>query len=131
MLPGRNEEASRYLKLVKRAVRGKNSHEHPKVAVTAERAFQAWLKGDKTLIFCFNIATVKAVQAAVNSRIDAYNSDVLTTAFECAEGELKSRIENFQKRLYNYRQSVFLLFQDHPLAGPKERVPPQARPSEA
>ena len=43
MLPGRNEEARRYLKLVKRAVRGKNSHEHPKVAVTAERAFQACL----------------------------------------------------------------------------------------
>ena len=123
MLPGRNEEASRYLGLVKRAVKGKNSHEHPKVAVTAERAFQAWLKGDKTLIFCFNIATVKAVQAAVNSRIDAYNSDVLTAAFKCAEGELKPRIENFQKRLYNYRQSVFLLFQDHPFAGPKGRVP--------
>ena len=123
MLPGRNEEASRYLGLVKRAVRGKNGHEHPKVAVTAERAFQAWLKGDKTLIFCFNIATVKAVQAAVNSRIDTYNIDVLTTAFKCARGELKPRIENFQKRLYNYRQSVFLLFQDHPFAGPKGRVP--------
>ena len=123
MLPGRNEEASRYLGLVKRAVKGKNSHEHPKVAVTADRAFQAWLKGDKTLVFCFNIATVKAVQAAVNGRIDAYNSDVLTAAFKCAEDELKPRIENFQKRLYNYRQSVFLLFQDHPLAGPKGRVP--------
>ena len=123
MLPGRNEEASRYLRLVKRAVRGKNSHEHPKVAVTAERAFQAWLKGDKTLIFCINIATVKAVQASVNSRIDAHSADVLTTAFKCTRGELKPRIENFQKRLYNYRQSVFLLFQDHPFAGPKGRVP--------
>ena len=123
MLPGRNEEARRYLKLVKRAVSGKNSHEHPKVAVTAERAFQAWLKGDKTLIFCFNIATVKAIQNSVNSRIDTYSTDVLTTAFKCARGELKPRIENFQKRLYNYRQSVFLLFQDHPFAGPKGRVP--------
>ena len=50
MLPGRNEEAGRYLNLVKRAVTG-DRHEHPKVAVTAERAFRAWRMGDKTLVF--------------------------------------------------------------------------------
>ena len=123
MLPGRSEEARRYLGLVQQAVRGKDSHEHPKVAVTAERAFQGWRKGDKTLVFCFNIATVKAVQAAVNSRVDAYTNEVLTAALKCGKGEVKTRIENFQKRLYNYRQSVFLLFQDHPFAGPRGRVP--------
>ena len=122
MLPGRDEEARRYLDLVERAVTG-NGHEHPKVAVTAERAFRAWLRGDKTLIFCFNIATVRAVQAAVHNRIDAYCTDVLTTAFKCATDELELRLKNFQKRLYHYRQSVFLLFQDHPLAGPNGRVP--------
>ena len=122
MLPGRNEEASRYLRLVERAVR-EDSHEHPKLAVTAERAFRAWRKGDKTLVFCFNIATVGAVRAAVNSRIDAYTTEVLTAAFKCTKGDLELRLKNFQKRLYNYRQSVFLLFQDHPLAGPNGRVP--------
>lgn len=122
MLPGRNEEAGRYLNLVDRAVTG-NGHEHPKVAVTAERAFRAWLMGDKTLIFCFNIATVRAVQAAVHNRIDAHCTDVLTTALNCDTDELELRLKNFQKRLYHYRQSVFLLFQDHPLAGPKGRVP--------
>ena len=122
MLPGRNAEAGRYLNLVERAVTG-NGHEHPKVAVTAERAFRAWLRGDKTLIFCFNIATVRAVQAAVHSRIDAHCTEVLTTAFKCATDELELRLKNFQKRLYHYRQSVFLLFQDHPLAGPNGRVP--------
>ena len=55
MLPGRSPEAARYLRLVQRAVNGEG-HEHPKVAVTAERAFRAWLLGDKTLVFCFNIA---------------------------------------------------------------------------
>ena len=130
MLPGRNEEANGYLSLVQRAVSG-DSHEHPKIAITAERAFRAWRKGDKTLVFCFNIATVKAVQTAVNSRIDAYTNGVLTVAFKCAEGEAKTRIENFQKRLYNYRQSVFLLFQDHPFAGAERTPPPQARPPQA
>ncbi|MDE0032287.1 MAG: DEAD/DEAH box helicase [Deltaproteobacteria bacterium] len=122
MLQGHNERARHYLSLVERAVSG-DSHEHPKVAVTAERAFRAWLKGDKTLVFCFNIATVGAVRAAVNSRIDAHNSEVLTAAFNCTKRDLELRLKNFQKRLYNYRQSVFLLFQDHPLAGPRGRVP--------
>ena len=82
MLPGRNEEASRYLRLVQRAVSG-DSHEHPKVAVTADRAFRTWREGDKTLVFCFNIATVDAVRDAVKSRIDTYITEALTTAFKC------------------------------------------------
>ena len=122
MLRGCNQEARRYLDLVERAVTG-NTHEHPKIAVTAERAFRAWLRGDKTLIFCFNVATVRAVQAAVHSRIDAHCNEVLTAAFNCTKDQLELRLKNFQKRLYHYRQSVFLLFQDHPLAGPEGHVP--------
>ena len=122
MSSGRNEEASRYLSLVERAIK-EDSHEHPKVAVTAGRAFRAWCEGDKTLIFCFNIATVGAVQKAVNGRIKAYTSEVLTNAFRCSREELEIRLKNFQKRLYNYRQTVFLLFQDHPFSGPNGRVP--------
>ena len=122
MLPARNEEAARYMRLVERAVDGV-SHEHPKVAVTAERAYRAWLQGDKTLVFCFNIATVGAVRDAVTRRITDYTTEVLTTAFKCEAAKLDLRLTNFQKRLYNYRQSVFLLFQDHPLAGPNGRVP--------
>ena len=44
MRPGRNEEARRYLSLVERVI-SEDSHEHPKVAVTADRAFRAWRKG--------------------------------------------------------------------------------------
>ncbi len=122
MLPDATREANHYLGLVQRAVSG-DSHEHPKIAITAERAFRAWRNGDKTLVFCFNIATVKAVQAAVNSRVDAHTNKVLAAAFKGGKGEVKTRLENFQKRLYNYRQSVFLLFQDHPFARPGGRVP--------
>ena len=122
MLPGRNEDAKRYLGLVEHAVSG-NTHEHPKVAVTAERAFEAWRKSDKTLIFCFNVATVGSVQAAVNSRISAHTTDVLTAAFGCTEEQLDTRLKNLQRRLYNYRQAVFLLFQDHPFAGPNGKLP--------
>lgn len=123
MLPGRSAEATRYLHLVQIAVSGE-THEHPKVSVTAERAFRAWLQGEKTLVFCFNIATVDAVRAAVHHRVEAHTAQVLTTAFRCGNRELELRLKNFQKRLYNYRQSVFLLFQDHPLGGSSGRVPP-------
>ncbi len=122
MLPGRSPEAARYLQLVQQAVSGE-SHEHPKVAVTAERAFRAWLRGDKTLVFCFNIATVAAVRTAVKQRIDAHSTEVLTAAFKCRPEKLELRLKNFQKRLYDHRQTVFLLFQDHPLAGSRGRVP--------
>ena len=121
MLTGDNEEASRYLGLVQRAVSGDN-HEHPKIAITAARAFRAWREGDKTLVFCFNIATVDAVRDAVKNRINTYITEALTAAFKCTSHEVKRRFKNFQKRLYDKRQSVFLLFQDHPLAGPKGRV---------
>ena len=122
MLPGRNAEAKRYLSLIEAAV-GENTHEHPKIAVTADRALRSWRQGDKTLIFCFNVATVSSVQATVNSRIHEHTTNILTTAFDCTEGQLDARLRNFQSRLYNYRQSVFLLFQDHPLAGPAGRLP--------
>ncbi len=122
MLPGNNEEARRYLGFVKHAVSG-DTHEHPKVSVTAERAFHAWCNSDKTLVFCFNVATVGSIQAAVNSRIDTHTTNVLTAAFDCTEDQLETRLKNLQRRLYNYRQSVFLLFQDHPFAGPNGRLP--------
>ena len=121
-LPGRTEVSTRYLDLVKRAISG-DTHEHPKVKVTADRAFRAWWKGEKTLVFCFNIKTVEAVHAAVNDRIQRHNAKVLTAALGCAEEELDLRLKNLQKRLYNYRQSVFLLFQDHPLSGARGSVP--------
>jgi hypothetical protein len=122
LLPGRTDEARRYLQLVERAV-GEEGHEHPKVAITAERAFRAWLVGEKTLVFCFNIATVEAIRKAVVNRIERHNATVLTAAFNCSAGQIDLRLKNFQKRLYDYRQAIFLLFQDHPLAGAKGRVP--------
>lgn len=113
-----------YLALIDQATRPGHGHEHPKVKVTAMRAFEEWRKGDKTLVFCFNLKTVDAIHKAIGRRISEYETQVLAKAFNCSGQELPKRLGNFQKRLYNYRQSVFLLFQDHPLAGPDGRVPP-------
>lgn len=112
-----------YLTLVDLATRG-DSHEHPKVGVTATRAFNAWLHGDKTLIFCFNLKTVDSIHEAVSQRIADYEALTLSKAFGCSREELPKRLLNFQNRLYQYRQSMYLMFQDHPLAGENGRVPP-------
>lgn len=122
LLPGHTPEAQRYLRLVEQAIQ-EDGHEHPKVAVTAERAFEAWKLGEKTVVFCFNIATTGAVQQAIQRRLEEWQRATLSRAFNCRTEELDRRIQNFQNRLYNYRQSLFLLFQDHPLAGPSGRLP--------
>lgn len=115
--------AKPYLDLVDIATGQSASVAHPKVRVTVERAFNAWLQGEKTLIFCFNPLTVDALRDAISDRIRNHEQEALMTAFGCRADEYSKRLENFQKRLYYYRQSLFLLLQDHPLAGPGERVP--------
>lgn len=114
-----------YLELVDMATAESSSGSHPKVKVTVERAFNAWLQGEKTLIFCFNPLTVSALQTAISERIHRHEKQILTAAFGCTEADCDKRLENFQKRLYNPRQSLFLLLQDHPLAGAgaDQRIP--------
>lgn len=114
-----------YLDLVEVATSESASEAHPKVRVTVERAFNAWLHGEKTLIFCFNPLTVDALRNAIAKRIHRHEQVTLMVAFDCTEHEYGKRLENFQKRLYNYQQSLFLLLQDHPLVGSEQegRVP--------
>lgn len=114
-----------YLDLVDMATGQSASVVHPKVRVTVERAFNAWLHGEKTLVFCFNPLTVDALRNAIVERIQRHEQATLMVAFGCTEDEYRNRLANFQKRLYNYQQSLFLLLQDHPLVGPEQegRVP--------
>lgn len=127
LMPGRTPAASAYVRLVDQATRGKNGHEHPKVAVTADRTFRAWLRGEKTLVFCFNVKTTEAVLNAIRARIESHENEVLSRALDCTPDAVAQRLKNLQSRLYNYRQAPFLLFQDHPLAGPTGRVPDRLR----
>lgn len=112
-----------YLALVDLATGQAASESHPKVRVTVNRVFDAWLKGEKTLVFCFNRVTVNTLHGAVAERIRQHEEQVMCAAFGCAPDAYRGRLENFQKRLYDYHQSLFLLFQDHPLAGPEGRLP--------
>jgi hypothetical protein len=131
LMPGRTHAATAYVRLVDEATGGGSGHEHPKVAVTAERAFRAWLRGEKTLVFCFNVKTTEAVLNAIRARIEGHENRVLSRALDCTPDAVAQRLKNLQSRLYNYRQAPFLLFQDHPLAGPAGRVPDRLRLTDA
>lgn len=78
LMPGRTPAAAAYVRLVDEATGGKDGHEHPKVAVTADRTFRAWLRGEKTLVFCFNVKTTEAVLNAIRARIDRHENQVLS-----------------------------------------------------
>jgi hypothetical protein len=123
LMPGRTPACSEYVRLVDEATGGEYGHEHPKVGITAERTFRAWLRGEKTLIFCFNVKTTESVLNAVRARIESHEIQVLSRALNCSVEATPQRLKNLQSRLYNYRQATFLLFQDHPLAGATGRVP--------
>ena len=123
MLPGRNLAAQQYLSLVDRATAEEVGREHPKVALTADRAFREWVTGEKTLVFCFNVDTTEEVRKAIERRIEAHQVIVLCRAFSCPQDQFDSKLRNFQNRLYDYRQTLFLLFQDHPLADKDGHVP--------
>lgn len=112
-----------YLALVEQATGPQASLSHPKVGLTVERAFTAWLDGEKTLIFGLNPLTVDALRNGIAQRIHAHERQVLSVAFGCDPADYYKRLANFQKRLYNNQQSLFLLFQDHPLVGAAGRVP--------
>lgn len=50
--------------------------DHPKVKATVDCAFNNWLKGEKTLIFCTRVPTVEAIEQQVNTKIINYLDDL-------------------------------------------------------
>src|SRR5258706_16003803 len=58
-----------YLEQLERALplRGhQTSASHPKVAATARRAIEAWLKGEKVVVFCHYIATGHVLRQVIS-----------------------------------------------------------------
>lgn len=75
--------------------------EHPKVKATVDSAFNNWLKGEKTLIFCTRIPTVEAIVQQVNTKIINYLDDL-------APNDLK--IDSFAKDYGLVDLRMFRLF---------------------
>lgn len=114
-------DSSDYLRFV-RAVVGTDTRPddgltHPKIDVTSRRALDHWRRGEKTLIFCFNTATARAVDRAVAKEIEDWRDEELARRLRVTRDELPNRLRNLQTRLRDRHQRLHLLFQTYPLAG--------------
>lgn len=74
-------EDSKYYDLHKKIVESAD-FEHPKVSTTVERAFDNWLKGEKTLIFCSRIQTIESLEQKVNRKIIDYLDSLGSSDFK-------------------------------------------------
>jgi hypothetical protein len=113
-------EAAAYLGFVRKVV-GSDEHpqdglQHPKIEVTSQRALDHWRRGEKTLVFCFNTATAKAVHIAVQRAIEDWRDAELAKRLGVSRQRLPARLRNLQAQLRDRRKRLHLLFQLYPLA---------------
>ena len=67
-------EATWYLTHLDRALPkgGAVVREHPKIAATAQRVLELWREGEKSVVFCFYVATGRALRAHISHAIEEY-----------------------------------------------------------
>jgi hypothetical protein len=85
---------------------------HRKVQTTVDRAMQCFKRGQKTLIFCVYTKTAEAVRDRIRSEVEGYLAEQARRLFEDEKA-----LENFRRRFFNRRESLFSLIQDQPLLG--------------
>jgi hypothetical protein len=96
---------------------------HRKVQTTVDRALECFKRGQKALVFCVYTKTAEAVRDRINSEVERYLAERAETLFKDANA-----LENFRRRFFNPRETLFSLIQDQPLlgilgAGPRVGIP--------
>lgn len=86
--------------------------EHLKVQATVHRAMEFFKRGQKSLVFCVYVKTAETIRDQLQAAIDHYLGQIRDGVFEDA-----SAFDNFRRRFFNRRESLFSLIQDHPLLG--------------
>ncbi|WP_288393263.1 helicase-related protein [uncultured Herbaspirillum sp.] len=70
-----------------------NNTVHPKVEATVMRAFDNFLHGNKTLIFCERVDTLDEIEAALTQKINAYHESLGAEGAAMARRSLMRRFE--------------------------------------
>ena len=86
--------------------------EHRKVQATVLRAMEFFKRGQKSLVFCVYVKTAETIRDQLQAAIDNYLSQIRESVFGDA-----TAFDNFRRRFFNRRESLFSLIQDHPLLG--------------
>ena len=85
---------------------------HCKVQATVRRALDFFKRGEKSLVYCVYTKTAEAVRDQLQVAVEGYLSGLRDGVFGDA-----AAFENFRRRFFNRRESLFALIQDHPLLG--------------
>lgn len=78
---------------------GLDRHDHPKVKATVERAADLWLSGHKCLVFCWYIATGKAVELAIQARVESLIWERAAQALALPVGDAQAELTRVSERL--------------------------------
>lgn len=78
---------------------GLDRHDHPKVKATVERSAHLWLSGHKCLVFCWYIATGKAVELAIQARIEALIWERAAQALDLPVDDAQAELTRVSERL--------------------------------
>lgn len=98
---------------------------HRKVQTTVDRALQCFKRGQKSLVFCVYTKTAEAVRDRIQHEIETYLAEQARKLFDDPKA-----LENFRRRFFNRRESLFSLIQDQPLLAPLDQgdrvgIPPE------
>jgi hypothetical protein len=106
--PDNQEEAEDigtwYLEQLERALplRGhQTSASHPKVAATARRAIEAWLKGEKVVVFCHYIATGHVLRQVISSHMQDEIARIGAEKIGCSKRDVPARLEKLGNRFFD------------------------------
>lgn len=77
------------------------SASHPKVAATARRAIEAWLKGEKVVVFCHYIATGHVLRQVISSQMENEIARVGAGKIGCSKREVATRLDRLGNRFFD------------------------------
>jgi len=105
-----NEETEWYMGQIDRTLRA--DHElgvHPKIRATADRAVQLWSDGEKVLVFCFFVATGRALRTHISNGVRAHllamGAEKLELRRDSPE-QIAQRVQRFANRFFDPKAPV-------------------------
>jgi superfamily II DNA or RNA helicase len=104
---------SHYLKLTEDLFHAHYANEpHPKLSLIVEDSFQKWIRGEKSLIFCFFTKTVTELSGLLEARIRDHIEDQKNDVLSKYGDQLGNEIRSFREHIGLGSSLTSLVFKD-------------------
>lgn len=93
-----------YLDRLEAALPLKDHHDsaaHPKISATARRVLDAWLKGEKVLVFCHYVATGRVIRQVISGFMEDEITRRGAGKLGCKPAEAAAQLERIGKRFFD------------------------------